>query len=439
MTGQQPGILKSASPLWFAEVAVVSAGVLVVVASARLLGPADYGTVALALAAPQLIAALLEPRSGQVGVRFVSRFRVDGRPDRARAVALLSVIVDGSFALAATIISCALSPWLTRSLLSGDGSPWLIVGFALSLLLRSPTVAALDLTGALGSFAQVGWIRTLGATCRLAITVPLLFLWRSPSAVMVGFAAGAAAEFVLAMFVLHRRSVSELGGSIFSSDLATLAGERSELFRHVAHADATGFLRVIGTQSDVLVLGFVASSSEVGAYRLARQLIAPAISLLVPLQTALLPRLSHLAASGQLAEARAAALSAGKRVGLPVSLAFALGALLSPVLIAVAGGVEYGAAVGPARWLMTLGALWALTAWAHPLLIALGKMSTLTVTMAIGTGITLTGFWILGTAFGATGVAASRTVGMGLCTGGLWAWFALRATYPETTRTPCEP
>ncbi len=426
--------IRTVSPLWVAEVLVAACGLLTVVISARLLGASDYGVVALAMAVPQLVYSLIEARSGQAAIRFIARYRSEGRVDRARSMGLLSFVLDGGLGLGALAISVALSPWLADGLLGDQGEPGMIIGFAVGVALRGPIAAGGDVLAALERFTTISMTRGLGALSRLGATAGFLVADRSVESVVIGFVVGMAIEAIATSIAAHRHSSRDLGGSIFGAGLASLQGQRRELARFIAYSDATGFLRVIGSQADVLVLGLLATTSEVGSYRLARQLIAPALSLIVPLQSVLLPELAKLHTE-QPGAAREAAIRAGRRFGLPASLLFVLGIPLAPVLIRLAGGEGYDAAIAPTRWLMVLGALWTLTFWVQPLVIALGRVRAWTIVTAIGAIVTVTGFWILGNAYGPAGVAASRTIGMAVVTQGLGVWIATRAETGETVRS----
>lgn len=224
----------------------------------------------------------------------------------------------------------------------------------------------------------------------------------------------------------HRHSIARLGGSIFRAGLGPLRGQRREIARFIALSDASSLLRVLGSQADVLILGAFVSNSVVGGYRLARQLLAPALSLITPLSSVLLQRLATVVAEDGERAAQRLATTTGKRIGAPFSLVFVAGALLAPWLIAAAGGSGYDSAVGPTRWLMALGALWTVSFWVQPLILALGRLRRWAAINLVGTITTLFGFWILGERFGASGVAASRTLGMAVLIQGLGMWLATR-------------
>ena len=347
---------------------------------------------------------------------------------------LLSFVLDSALGFGALAATIAVSPWLTDSLLDVDNGSKLIIGFAVGVALRGPIAAGNDVLAALERFSTVAITRALGAISRLVATAAFLAADPSVESVLIGFVIGMSIEAALTIVAAHRHSRLRLGGSVFTAGLSALRGQRRELARFIAYSDATGFLRVIGSQADVLVLGMLAPTAEVGSYRLARQLIAPALSLIVPLQSVLLPELARLH-SERPGAARDSAIRAGRRFGLPAGLLFLLGIPLAPLLISVAGGDEYGSAVGPTRWLMALGALWAMTFWVQPLVIALGRVRAWAIVTALGALVTIAGFWVLGNAFGASGVAASRTVGMTVITQGLGAWISTRPGRAESITT----
>lgn len=410
----QPVRLSDVGPLWGAEVVVAVCAVAGVVVSARVLGTSEYGVAALAMSVPQLIYSILEARGGQATVKYVARYREQGRLDRARSVGLLAFAVDGAVGAVALLASVAVSPWVASGLLE-DSSRWILVaGFALGVFFRAPITASADTLTALGRFRTVGSLRSAGAVVRLGVTVAALAISGTVGALVMGFLVGMVIEAIVFVVAVGRITSEELGSSIFGAGLGSLVGQRRELGRFIAYSDLSSLLRVFATQSDVLVLGFFASTSEVGVYRLARQLTAPVISVIVPIQSVLFARISATVERSGFASARRDARRVGQRLGMPLGALILAGIPLSGFGVRLAGGDEFAGAERPTQILLGLAAVWAFTLWINSLLLASGRVRDLTVVALVATLTTLTGFLLLGPAFDAGGIATSRLIGQGI-------------------------
>lgn len=415
---------------------VVVCGLATVSVTARVLGASDYGILALAMVVPQLVYSIIEARSGQAAIRYIARYRAAGRNDRARAMGMLSFALDSLLGLSALLISGLLAPLLAPGLLGGSDRVDLIIGYAVGVAFRGPIAAGADVMSALGEFRAISVVRSGGAIVRLATTIAFLVAEPTMESAVAGFVAGMAIEAAGTTLLTHARTREHLGGSVFTIGLRPLRGQRREIGAFIVYSDLAGLLRVLGTQADLLVLGVIGTNAEVGGYRLARQLIAPAMSLVAPLQSVLLPQLATNVEIRGVSSARTLAVGSGRRIGVPLSIPFVLGFIAAPLIVALVGGSGFESAVVPTRWFMVLGALWTATFWVRPLLFALGRVRTWTVIVGIGTAATITGFWILGTRFGVNGVAASRTLGMGVLIPLLGVLAAVRDRPGQAEREP---
>lgn len=428
---------RTSAPLWGAEAAIALAGVITVIVTARLLGAEKYGITALAMAAPQLVYSILEARSGHASVKFVARFRSSGQLDRARGVIQLGYVVDGGIALITFAITAALAPFLSRAVLDDAHLIGLLVGYGAVMMLRAPTSASIDALTSVSRFSLLAVLRTAGAIVRMVATITFVAISPTVESMLAGFALGMAIESGVLLFAAVRFVGHDLDGSMVRSTIGSLRGQRREIVTFVALSDASSLLRVLATQSDVLILGFVSGTSEVGVYRLARQLVVPAMSLITPVQSVLLPRLSETFETKGFEASRDEASSASRRIGQLLALCFFSAIPLTPFLMRTIGGGEYSDAARPAQFMLALAGFWALALWVQPLLIAAGRMKDILAMMTIALIVTVTGYVVLGLRFGGSGVAASRLIGIGgvVHLGGLLHARRIRGAPPASVAT----
>ena len=235
---------------------------------------------------------------------------------------LLAFVLDGAIGLAALLVSVAAAPLVAATLL-GDRGDWvLIAGFAIGVVFRAPITAANDVLTTLGSFRVQGILRGANALNRLVATLVALAISQSVGALVIGFGVGMALEAVAVSVGAERACRSELGGSIFTSGLSSLRGQRRELGRFVAYSDLSSLLRVLATQADLIVLGVVASPMDVGLYRLARQIIAPVSAIITPIQTVLYQRFAQEYEANGYSALVAMGTRVRRRIAWPLGVAF---------------------------------------------------------------------------------------------------------------------
>jgi O-antigen/teichoic acid export membrane protein len=350
--------------------------------AARILGPADYGRVALVVASIVSIKQLVDVRAWEGVTRYLSEFLEQREPGLALATLKLAVLADAGVAVVAFGLAV-----LGADLISGRmlGQPELygpIVWYALTLfatMLNGTGEAVLRVFDrfrdlAVRSAAQAMWHLGLVATV-------LLLGWRVPGLVLAYLLSDVAGAALLA--VLAGRQVRQrLWGARAEAGLTRLRPHFKDMLWFTGQTALRATLK-LNRQLDILVLGYFRPPSEVGYYRVARRLGASVQQLTDPMYFAIFPDFARAWAGTRRRFAALVARTAGvAAVGaIPGVL---LGVGFAPQVIRAWVGVEYAPAVGPFRVIMVGMGLAVATFWGTPAALGSGRPGIATSAVACG-------------------------------------------------------
>lgn len=279
------GVMTSANVLSTALIAVQ--GVLV----ARWLGPGSYGLAALITAYPALLFSLLDARSWEATVKFISDFRSRGDQDKTVSVILFTVMVDALITSGVLLITVASAGTVVR--LTMDSAPEarsLLLIYAASFLARSGKPTAYAVLSVMNRFSTIG---VLNITTNLIRSLTILLavgLGGGVAGFVWGSAAGAIAEGLLFGVAGWRLMSREWNLPWRLGAWSGLGAERRAVIRFLLYNDLLSLLSA-AKQLDVLLLGYFRDVSEVGYFRLARTISVSTGHLIAPLQTVSDPKL----------------------------------------------------------------------------------------------------------------------------------------------------
>jgi len=225
----------------------------------RLLGAGAYGLYALAVGNLELTVRLSELGLSNGLVRFVAIDRADGDISHLKGTVLASVALGGATSLALASVLALFAPWISTHLFHTMDLIWplRIVSVIVPIYnLNSLILSALRGLQQIGNFAFVSVVHTVGT---FVISVSL---------VIVGFGvAGALGGLALAVFLALVLSCCLVWRAV--SPRSTKGKPKwnvSRLLRFSLPMYLSGFSFLLLTRTDVIMLGYFASSSDVGAY-----------------------------------------------------------------------------------------------------------------------------------------------------------------------------
>lgn len=393
--------------LWGAEGVAVAAGLFQSVVVARVLGAEEFGVAALLLGVPAAILVFLDPQSEETVIRFVGESRAGSGLGRPRDFVRLAYRVDASLALVGLALVAALATVGAEGVGVPDQHRELLLAGGAAAALAAPISTARASLTATQEFGRVAATTAIGSLVRSTLAV-------------VGAVGGGLEGFVIAVVVARivelLLTASIAGAHMRSIDPGARArrleigGRGREVLRFMLVADLTTLVTVAVKHLDLVVLGWLAGTAEVGAYRLARSITAPVGAVLRPLQAVSYSRFVALASNGLRQELPREIWVSIKRISVPLVFVGSACLASAPFLLPVLVGPSFDAAVWPTV-LLGVGSLISLAAfWVRPALLALGREATILAVGLMMSICTLSGYLLVAGRWGAAGIALVRLI-----------------------------
>lgn len=431
---QRSDFVRDAGYLWVAEIVGLGIGLIQAVVLARLLGPSGYGLLALVVAVPTFLFTLIDPQSQEAVVKYLGESAREGRAQRALAVAKLAYLTDLALAASGLLLTVAVVVPAARFVVHDTSTTALIVAYALLLTSAAPTSTSRAVLITFGRFRSTATAQVGTSVARAAMVIFAAEVG-GVSGVVIASGAALVLEAAVTMVLAHRLLQSELAESWHRAPLAALGDERRPIVRFMVFTELSSLASVFVKQADILILGALGTSSQVGFYRLARTTGTLVASLVSPLQSAAYPRFVRDGRAGERAVA-----ATGRRallfVGLPLAvLTLALLPLL-PAAIRLLAGQAFVPATAAAQVFLAGSAFSLAFFWVRPAILALGRVRFLFVTSATTVALALAGFLLLAGEHGALGVAAVRALLVSVASNiAAAAYLAYRATNQRAHQT----
>jgi O-antigen/teichoic acid export membrane protein len=349
---------------------------------APVLGPADYGRVALVVASIVSIKQLVDVRAWEAVTRYVAAFLEKREPALALATLKLALLADAVVALVAFGVTVAAAGLLSGRVL---GQPQLhgpIAWYAITLLLTMLNGTAEAVLRVFDRFRDLALRSIAQAIWHLGLVVAVLSLGGRIHGLVLAYLLSDGAGAVLLAVLAGRQVRRRLWTARAEARLAILRPYFKEMLWFTGQTALRATLK-LNRQLDILVLGYFRPPAEVGYYRVARRLGASVQELTDPVYFAIFPDFArawaHTRRRFTAVVARTAAVAA---VGaMPGVL---LGVWLAPQLIRWWVGPEYAPAVGPFRIIMVGMGLAVATFWGTPAALASGRAGVATAAVASG-------------------------------------------------------
>lgn len=435
-------MLRHVAPLWGAEGIVLVMGLVQTVVVARVLGPQQFGVVALAMAVPTLLFAFFDPHAHEAVVHYVARFSQDDDSDRVAAVPRLAYLSDAVLAVVGVAVVVAAAPWAADHVLKVGAASHLLVVYAAGLAASAPTSTSRALLLSFDRFAVVAKVASLGTVARTLLVLGLVGLGWGAEGVIYGSVAGLVLEGLVMGVAADRAIRTATGRTWRSARTHFLGAERRAMLSFMLYTELTSLVASLVKQADVVVLGAASGPAAAGYYRLAWAVVSPVTRLIVPLQQVLYPRAARLAAGGNDQALKALIRRQTARVGVPLALLVLAATPLLVLAIPRLAGDGYRGAAAPAA-LLLIGSAASLTFfWVKPCYLAAGFLRPLVVVSTVFAAATMAGMLVAAPLAGAAGVAGVRALITGAVGSGvagaylLWRFGAAAPVPPSQLLEP---
>jgi O-antigen/teichoic acid export membrane protein len=319
--------------------------------AARLLGPAGYGSAALAIAYPTLIWTFVGVKSGAVTTRYMTNHWERDERDELGGMARLGYSVDAATAIIAaglTTVSLFIS---TFGIGSVDRRP-LAIALAVSLPFYSLIGTTTAVFTSLTLFRHVAGLQAAEATVTLLLVGPAL-VWRAEPSSLVFATAIALASTGVVSFLWANKVLRDRRASVWKKDpqaeTPRLGGTLIGLFGwNYLAVTLNGML----VHLPLLLLGRVGATRDAGYLRAASSVVAAGSYAESSMGRVAYPVLASRWRSGGFARVQATIRSWTLRAGVPVAAALLGAALALPFLIPFVFGDGYRPMVAGSQILM---------------------------------------------------------------------------------------
>jgi len=365
------------APTTVANLVIMVCAALAGVVSARALGPAGRGQLAIAVLWSALIHLL-----GSTGLHSSFSYHLALWPDRRAALATWLRRVARRQAAAMTAAAAGILWWLhirlgLSALLTAEYTTWAAGG----------TIALYGAACAQGcqDFARMNAIRLLsGAAPAVLMLAEAAVLRLTPAEAGAAYLVPTWCAAALAWLWLRRMSR-------VATMLRLAPGEIRMVWSYGWRSLAGLSSLMLNNSSDQIALGLLVPASSLGLYTVAASASSPLPYLLASLGMVGLPTVTALTGPAKAAATRRALRRAVTMLGLT---ALPLAAVL-PWAIPMAYGRQYSAAVLPAEILLSGAVFAALASVTDDLLRAYGHPGFVSITQGSGGAITVTGILLI--------------------------------------------
>lgn len=280
---------------------------LAVALTARALGPALYGMLALTIAFTRAVERIVSFQSWQPIIKYAAALDGTDQADELKTLLKFGLLLD---------IGAAMTGWLIAVLAAVLGGAWL--GWdqrTIHLVLIYSTVLLFNITGMptailrlSGRFRTVAYGQVLGATTRLILCglavlmggglLDFALIWMATQIL------GALVFLATAMRQLRRQGIH----GMLKAPLRGVTRKFPGLWNFAITANLSLTLRSSAFQLDVLLVGALAGPAAAGLYHVAKQIGRLALQVGQQVQAVIYPDVARLWAAERLAEFRRAIL-----------------------------------------------------------------------------------------------------------------------------------
>lgn len=309
--------------------------------AARVLGPADYGSVALIIAYAATAEHLCSFQSWQAVIRYGASLLGPDDERRLRDLLTLGFSVDLLSALAAALVAFAASFFVFPLF---DWDP-LFSGLGRIYLLTIPFRATGAFKGALrlfGRFDLIARQSLWGPAATLLLLVGMGLVARlAPTSVVLIYAVGDVVSSLA--YLAYGRNELRARGLAASISVGALRRARDfpGFVRFLVSSNLNGTSKLAITQLDVLLSGLVLGTAGAGFYRIVKSLARVITTGSGAVYETLYPEFAKLVAAGKIDRM----MSVGLRMGLGLSVGCLVGVatfgLVGAPLIDLVLGSEY--------------------------------------------------------------------------------------------------
>lgn len=363
--------LRSSASLFSANTLALGLSVLQGVMATRLLGPAGFGLLGVALAFASTVNSLFSFRMGEIVVRYGGEYLETGEKEKAAALIKSAALTEGVVSALAFMVVVLAANFAETYLAKTSGVAWMFIAFAVGLLANFNVETSTGILQITDKIKQQGTINLIQALVSTAVIAGAFFFSGDIVVVLGAYLLGKSilglGIFIAAQIQLRKA----LGAGWWMTPFSKLDSAR-DIIRFAISSNISATIIKIFRESELIWVGLFLDTTAVGYYRVAFTIAGFLAIPADPLIAATFPELNRLAAGkawGRLKSflKKITAFSFAYNAALLLGLA-----LFGRWVIRIYSGSEYLQAY-PALVALAIGLAFNYALfWNRPLLLALG-------------------------------------------------------------------
>ena len=384
---------------------------LLAVFLARQLGATGYGRFALITTAVTIVYQVIDVRIWEASTRYASGYLATGEPLRARAVMELSLPLNFAGGIIATALLVLAAGLIADAFVKDPDLAGAVRAYAFVAPFVALQAACHAIFRVFDRFATLAALSAIAAAARLAAAALAVSFGGGLREILLALLVAEVASGALFVALAWRAVVATLPSSAgFATHVAAIRDELPGMGRFLAASNATGTLRLLNQQADVLVVGLLATPALAGALKLARSFTVPLVMLSHPFYQAIYPQFVRDVAQGRRRELeRLLRRLTGAMALLLVPVAAAIAAT-APILVPLLVGEGFGQTPSTIVPLAAGTLVVAILFWAHPAALALDMQLLSLRVLAIATAAQIALLFLLVPPLGAPGAGLAYLV-----------------------------
>jgi O-antigen/teichoic acid export membrane protein len=388
---------------------------------ARLLGPTDYGLVALAVAYPTMLWSFVSVKSISVITRYVAIFRARREPEKLKGLVKLGYSLDFFVSLIGLTLVAISSWWVSERFYRQPYLAWLMVVYAGSFPLFSLAGNSWAVLSSWERFRLLAIFEVLHPFLKLCLTVGFIVAGLGVSGVVIGMGLAQASIGLIMMIATTDLLLCEGFGAWWKASLKPVISLKRELMGFLGWNYLLVTLSGLVVQLPVMLLGRLRGPEEAGFYRIALSIGTVGSYLETSLGRVIYPTLSAWWSSE--GEERIVRTLKGwtLKVGLPISATIVLVTILFPWLLPLLFGHDYRPAVPGVQVIMLGIAISATFFWLNSFYYASKRINLWASGYALYTILVIGLGWFVIKQWGFFGLSCLMTVGKVLFTFSMFA------------------
>lgn len=401
-------LAKNMSWMFLSQILVGLFGLASLIFTARAIGPAAVGILALVDAYIQVMDRLFRLEPWQATIKYGSEALIEEDPNRFRQLIKMSVVTDCLGGLLAGSVAIMLAPKLAPfiGLSEPEGASYItLVAFGLFLSLRPTGIGVLRIFDRFDVLAisdmVIAGLRLVGVIIAFLLD---LGIWAFVALLLMHQILTGLVAFFLALAELKKRNLHRF----LSHPLRRAFAHNPGYLRFLWNSNFNVILRQSTQRLDILVVGALLDVTSVGFYQVGKRIMANVVRIGGPVRQVLYPEMTRLWAVGDFGRFwRLVRLVSLSVCGVSILVSIPL-ALKMPELAVLLFGPEFRGAAPVMTILMYAAIVYLGGLVLNPALLSMGLDSALVRTTIVATVIFTASFLPLLYWMGIEGIALAH-------------------------------